>query len=110
LVDDEPAIRRMLCEALADFDTVEARDGEEGLEEIDNEPPDLLITDIRMPGLNGYALLEQVRERYPDMPVFGISGYASSEDVHAHDFDGFMEKPMNLKDLCPLVESTVGID
>jgi CheY-like chemotaxis protein len=110
VVDDEPAIRRMICEALADFDTIEARDGEEALEEIDSEPPDLIITDIRMPGLNGYALLEQVRGKYPDMPVLGISGYASDEDVHAHHFDGFMEKPMNLKDFRHLVESTVGID
>ncbi len=109
VVDDEPAVRRMLCQALADFDTVEARDGEEALEEIENERPDLVVTDIRMPGLNGYGLLEKLRERYPDLPVLAISGYASTEDVHAHEFDGFIEKPMNLKDFRDLVEATVGM-
>lgn len=109
VVDDDPAIRRMLCEALADFDTREARDGEEALDEIGEDAPDLVITDIRMPGMDGYRLLDQLRQRFPDMPVLGISGFATEEDVHDHEFDGFIEKPMNLKDFRQLVESTMGI-
>ncbi|MBE5871524.1 MAG: response regulator [Lachnospiraceae bacterium] len=52
-----------------------AKDGEEVLNRIPAECPDILITDINMPFVNGVELVEQVREKYPDVVVFVISGY-----------------------------------
>jgi CheY-like chemotaxis protein/CRP-like cAMP-binding protein len=107
IVDDEPDIRRVLSQALADYDTVEARDGEEAMAEIDEDPPDLVITDIRMPGMDGYTLMSKLKERHPQTPVLAISGYVSDRDVNEYGFDGFMEKPMNLKDFRGLVDAAL---
>ncbi len=104
IVDDEAEMRRMLCDALADYDTSEARDGEEALEEIGDDPPDLVITDIRMPGMDGYELVRKLKERSPETPVLAISGYVSDADIVDYEFDAFPEKPMNLKEFRDFVD------
>jgi CheY-like chemotaxis protein len=104
IVDDEPEMRHLLSIALADYDVVEARDGEEALEEIGDDPPDLVITDLRMPGIDGYALVRRLKARFPETPVLAISGYATDDDVIDHEFDAFLEKPMNLRELRELVD------
>jgi CheY-like chemotaxis protein len=104
IVDDEAEMRRMLCDALADYDTSEARDGEEALEEIGDDPPDLVITDIRMPGMDGYELVRKLKERSPETPVLAISGYVSDADIVDYEFDAFLEKPMNLKEFRDFVD------
>lgn len=104
IVDDESEVRHMLAGALADYDVVEARDGEEALEEIGDDPPDLVITDLRMPGLDGYELVRRLKARFPETPVLAISGFASDEDVVDYAFDAFLEKPMNLKEFRELVD------
>jgi CheY-like chemotaxis protein len=104
IVDDEADMRHMLCDALADYDTSEARDGEEALEEIGDDPPDLVITDIRMPGMDGYALVKRLEERSPETPVLAISGYVSDADIVDYEFDAFLEKPMNLKEFRDFVD------
>lgn len=104
IVDDEPEMRHLLSVALADYDVVEARDGEEALEEIGDEPPDLVITDLRMPGIDGYTLVRRLKARFPETPVLAISGYATDDDVIDHEFDAFLEKPMNLRELRELVD------
>ena len=98
IVDDEAEMRRTLSEALGDYDTIEARDGEEALEEIADDLPDLVITDIRMPGMDGYVLLKKIKELYPETPVLAISGFVTDADIINYDFDAFLEKPMNLKE------------
>lgn len=107
IVDDEADVRRMLSDALADFDTIEARDGEEALAEIGGDPPDLVVTDIRMPGMDGYTLVGKLKEAYPAIPVLAISGYVHDADVREYAFDGFIEKPMNLKEFRELVEAAL---
>lgn len=107
IVDDEAEVRRVMSEALADYDTVEARDGEEALAEIEDDPPDLVITDIRMPGMDGYALVGHLKQLHPETPVLAISGYVSDQDVCEYAFDGFIEKPMNLKDFRSLVDAAL---
>ncbi len=56
-----------------------AEDGRMALELLGKNVPDLLITDIKMPGMDGIELLQQVKERYPDLPVIIITGYATVE-------------------------------
>ncbi len=86
------------------MDTSEARDGEEALEEIGDDPPDLVITDIRMPGMDGYELVRKLKERSPETPVLAISGYVSDADIVDYEFDAFLEKPMNLKEFRDFVD------
>ena len=104
LIVDDAEMWRMLCDALADYDTSEARDGEEALEEIGDDPPDLVITDIRMPGMDGYELVRKLKERSPETPVLAISGYVSDADIVDYEFDAFLEKPMNLKEFRDFVD------
>lgn len=104
IVDDEPDIRRMLSDALADYDTMEARDGEEALEEIGDDPPDLIITDIRMPGMDGYTLLSRVRQLCPETPVLAMSGFVKDSEIEQYEFDAFLEKPMNLREFRDFVD------
>ncbi len=107
IVDDEAEMRRMLSEALGDYDTIEARDGEEALAEIGDDLPDLVITDIRMPGMDGYALLKKIKERSPETPVLAISGFVTDADIIDYDFDAFLEKPMNLKEFRDFVDAAL---
>ncbi|MEJ8305613.1 response regulator [Saccharibacillus sacchari] len=81
VVDDEAIFRRGLRHLIGtsgkEWEVVgEAKDGLEALEEIERLKPELVITDIRMPRLDGIGLQEQIRERYPDMSCFVLSGYS----------------------------------
>lgn len=58
-----------------------AQDGEEVLARMESDSPDILITDINMPFVNGVELVEQVKEKYEDVVIFVISGYDDFEYV-----------------------------
>ncbi|GGN94140.1 response regulator [Saccharibacillus kuerlensis] len=80
VVDDEAIFRRGLRHLIGISDTGwevvgEAKDGLQALEEIERLKPELVITDIRMPKLDGIGLQEQIRERYPEIRCFVLSGY-----------------------------------
>ena len=76
LVDDEPNIRTVLTAVLenAGYRVDVAHDGFAALRSIQRSRPDLLITDLRMPNMNGFELLSVIRARYPDVPTIAISG------------------------------------
>ena len=82
LVDDEP----MICESMAmllnqaGYDVTPAADGEEALSEIERALPDVLVTDLRMPGMSGYALLAAMRRLYPTVPTIAMSGVYDFDD------------------------------
>lgn len=67
----------------------------------------LVITDIRMPNMDGFALLDNLRSQYPQLPVLAVSGYVDDDEVQARDFDGFIDKPISLAQLRDLVEQIV---
>lgn len=99
LVDDESGVRTVAGRALsrAGHDVVLAGSGQEGLDLLEVEQPiDLLITDLAMPGMNGLELAERVHERHPEMPVLYISGYADQVLTSVRPADGsfdVLEKP-----------------
>ena len=76
-VDDSPTIRTMLRCALADagFRVVQACDGMEGLEQLRGEAPDVIITDINMPRLDGFGFIEGVRQdsRHRATPILVLT-------------------------------------
>ena len=74
LVDDEDYIREIFISALREFDVVAASSGAEAVELAGQREPDLLITDFRMPDMDGLALMDSVRQLYPNVPVLVISG------------------------------------
>ena len=79
-----------------------ARDGEGVLKRLEEEEPDILITDINMPFINGVELLEIVKEKYPEIVAFVVSGYDDFEYVRGTFLSGaihYLVKPVTKIDL-----------
>ena len=76
LVDDEPSIRVLLGAVLkqAGYTVEVAEDGFAALRAIQQQMPDIVITDLRMPNMNGFELLSVIRNRFPELPTVAISG------------------------------------
>lgn len=108
VVDDEKNIREGLGEflKLEGYNILLASDGTEGAALADSGEADLVITDLRMPGMSGNELLKRVSGRHPSVPVIVLTGHGTVEDavtamrVGAYDF---MTKPVNLEHLALLV-------
>src|SRR5690554_441072 len=83
IIDDDHLVRQSIATYLEDsgFEVVQVADGCSGLAAIGNAPPDLVITDLRMPDLDGLQVLQQLHERLPDLPVIVISGAGVVNDV-----------------------------
>ena len=102
VVDDEKNIRRTLRMVLegAGFDVMEAESGEDGLATLERDEIDLVILDIRLPGISGIETLERIRRR-PEtrrLPVVVISGHASVAEAVSAVQSGatdFFEKPLD---------------
>lgn len=94
LVDDEPNIRVILGAILESkgymVDTAE--DGFVALRKMQAAIPDLIISDLRMPNMNGFELLAYVRKNFPDMPIIAISGEFVGEQVEGVLADAFFQK------------------
>ncbi|UCC71896.1 MAG: sigma-54-dependent Fis family transcriptional regulator, partial [Gemmatimonadota bacterium] len=104
VVDDDATIRESLSEALSD-DVTEIRtaeDAERALSIIDERLPDVVISDVRMPGLDGLALLKLLGERAPSVEVILMTAYDDMPTVVAAMREGahdFLVKPLDLHDL-----------
>jgi len=107
VVDDEESIRKFLKDVLSSYEVVEAGDGEEALKQVKVAEPHLVITDIRMPKMDGFELRARLKETHPEMPVLALSGYVGAEDVEGHGFDGFVDKPVNLEEFRKVVEEAL---
>lgn len=95
IVDDEPSLRqlgKLLLEAQG-YEVLCAEDGFEGLAALKQALPDIIISDLRMPNMNGFEFLSVVRRRFPNIPVIVISGEFSGLSVPVSVLaDAFFEK------------------
>jgi CheY-like chemotaxis protein len=107
VVDDEPVARRMMGEMLPYFDITEAASGAEALELLDKTPPDLVITDIKMPDMDGMTLLDKLRERRPDLPVLAVPGLVEETDLDGRIFDGYLPKPLKINEFRHTVDTLI---
>ncbi len=114
IIDDETNIRRSLSGILEDegFVTVGAASGEEGLEAVRKELPDLVFLDIWMPGIDGMETLKRLKESYPFLPVVMMSGHGTIETavkatkIGAYDF---IEKPLSLEKILVTVANALAM-
>ena len=82
VVDDEPGLRSVVVRTLTEsgFRVIQAADGSTALDLIDRHgPPELVLTDLTMPGLSGGELARRLKERWPALPVLFMSGYSAEE-------------------------------
>ena len=109
IVDDEAEFRLLVKDALPGSDVVEAENGRQALDVVQEVKLDLVITDIKMPVLDGIKLLETLRAQFPGLKVLAASGYLDADDVCKHPFDGFVEKPLAPEPFQQLVEQTLSL-
>ena len=89
--------------------TLEARSGEEGLQLAMRQRPDLILLDIQLPGMDGIAMLQRIREQASlhAVPVMAVSASVMPEDqrhIDSSGFDAYMTKPIALKPFLAEVE------
>ena len=77
VVDDQQEIRWLLTEILKDagYGVRAAIDGKQALEMVEKQPPDLVLLDVRMPGLDGFAVLQELKQSHPDLPVILLTAF-----------------------------------
>src|SRR6186997_1482665 len=101
VVDDESSIRDLLSKtlALAEYDVDLAQDGRTALERLRILPYDLLITDLKMPGVDGLAVIREARRLKADIPVIIITGFsteASAIEAVNLGVSGYLTKPFRV--------------
>ena len=99
LIDDEPDILRVLSISLkADgYDVVSAQNGPEGIAAFEKEKPDIVITDIKMPGMDGIEVLKKIKDLNADTEVIIITGHGDIEnaiEALKHGASDFISKPV----------------
>jgi signal transduction histidine kinase len=104
LVDDEDEFRKTIANRLArrGINPEQARTGEEGLAVLDRQPVDVVVLDVKMPGLNGIQVLELIKKKYPNTEVILLTGHATTQDgvegIKLGAFD-YLMKPVELEHL-----------
>jgi two-component system, cell cycle response regulator DivK len=107
LIAEDNAVNRELLRELLEsrgYDVVEACDGQEALKMIEQAQPDILLLDIGMPKLDGFAVVQKIRTnpRLANLPVLAVTAYAMQGDrekVLDSGFDGYLSKPIDPKTL-----------
>ena len=111
LVDDEEEVRKSIIRKI-DWQTVgftvvgDAENGEDALEKIENLEPDVVLTDIRMPYMDGLTLAEKIRQKYPSMKIVIFSGYDDFEYAKRAiklNVTEYILKPVNVEELTAIL-------
>jgi len=115
VVDDSPDNIFLLQTILqeAGYRVSTALDGESALDQIRQFPPDLLLLDVMMPGINGYEVAKRVRENYklPFIPILLITACKTSQPTQSIDYsaDAVIHKPIDIDELMKQVNSLLGL-
>ena len=112
VAEDEPMLRLVVRETLrrAGYAVIEAADGTAGLEILQSdEPVDVLLSDVKMPGLNGYQLAEAGMSLRPSMRVMLMTGYADEEipEIIREASIPIIRKPFNFASLADQVQEVI---
>ena len=112
IVDDDKSIRWVLERALIKerLDPESFENAQDLLQRLDGDKPDVIISDIRMPGLDGVALLEEIKLKNPDVPVIIMTAFPDLDRV-VSSFQGgayeYLSKPFDIDELLSLVKRAI---
>ena len=109
VVDDDSSIRWVLEKALsqAGIENASFEDGERLLERLNHEQPDVIISDIRMPGIDGHELLTLISEAHPNLPVIITTAHSDLESAVASYQRGafeYLPKPFDIEEVVSITE------
>ncbi len=102
VVDDEDSIQLLYREELEDegYQVISAMNGEEALKKFEEIPPDLVVLDINMPGIDGIEVLRQMKQAKPDVPVILSSAYPEyKQDLASWASDDYIVKSFDMSEL-----------
>lgn len=116
LVDDESLVRRILKQILAAYPDMElvgeAATGYEAISAVERLQPDIVVMDIRMPGLDGIAAARDIRVKYPDVKIIGLSEYAYGYNTDAMERAGAVavyQKSNAFEELYPAIKKVAAV-
>jgi|SRR5437879_7987128 len=106
VAEDNPINRELLRELLEirGYSVTEACNGQEALAMVEQTPPDILLLDIGMPLMDGFAVVRKIREnpRFASLPVVAVTAYAMQGDrekIMNSGFNGYLSKPVDSRSL-----------
>lgn len=110
VVEDNEDMRELFCTVLSDrgYRCLPAADGLEALEIMDRAYVDLIVADVMMPGMDGYALTQAVRDAHMELPILMVTAKDQFDDLQRGfraGADDYMVKPVNVKELALRVEA-----
>ncbi len=116
IVEDEPEIQeveRMVVEDLLGCEVALASTGEEALDKVAEGPPDLVVLDLILPGIDGFTVASRMRAQpnFTGTPILALSGLTRGEDkekARAAGCDDVLDKPFDLDALMAKIEGLVG--
>lgn len=113
IVDDEQGVRDLLVRALSggDYDVDAAPDGRTAVEQLRAVEYDLLITDLKMPGMDGLSVIREARRVFPELPIIIITGYsteASAIEAINLGVSGYLTKPFRLPRILAAAQKALG--
>lgn len=116
LVAEDNLVNRELMREILEsrgHEVIEACDGQEALDKLEQTSPDLVLLDIQMPVLDGYAVLQKIRAntRFAALRVLAVTAYAmqgNREKVLAAGFDGYLSKPIDIAVLTKEIREFLG--
>jgi len=102
--EDDSTLRKMIMTYLnkQGYDVLEAKDGQQGYDMFINQHLDLIITDVMMPFVNGFQLVQKVKRSAPNLPVIiltALESFLDKEQGFTQGADDYMVKPLDLKEL-----------
>src|SRR6266850_7322115 len=112
LVDDEAPLRQAVAEQLADrgYQVVQAESGEIALARLTDFAFDIIITDLRLPGIDGSAVVEAAVERYPEIIAIVVTGFGTVKDAVEAIKRGaadFVSKPFQIDELLHSLDAAI---
>ena len=113
VIDDERDILTCLEELLTGegYRVTGVVSGTEALDVLPNDPPDLVMLDLRMPQMSGLELLQAIRRTHPDLPIVvcsALDSYRNDFELVSANVAGFLDKPMDLDNVLTTVRRLIG--